>query len=306
MHTAAAACLSQTPCLAHLVHHGLQCFLRTHCSISTSVKVFQTRWPDAGYGKGFPNNCRPLLELVDEWCVHVIQWVGQGVPAEMAKAKADRKITGKRVILHVLRGMRLCGLLSVCMSTATLQRLHDCATPRGQQVARCLSLSERLTLTRAGVRVWWICHGHGRVCVLPGRPLLLTVYDNGVPIIEAPNERARFQALDVWRSNGESSIARSSHTHTHTHTHICRKLPGSSRRLSATRCTCTMALHAHLHSGSGDWRLLYCSSLERHVISDVTDQCIQARLTAHCRGIPSTHTCTIPGRTRTCCPFAFG
>ena len=98
-------------------------------SISPSVKVYQTRWPDAGYGKGFPANCRPLLDLVDEWCVHVIQWVGPGVPAEMAQAKADRKAAGKP-------------------------------------------------------------------------PMLLTVYDNGIPITEAPNERARFQALDVWRSNG--------------------------------------------------------------------------------------------------------
>ena len=31
---------------------------------------------------------------------------------------------------------------------------------------------------------------------------VLQVYDNGVPIIEAPNERVRFQALDVWASNG--------------------------------------------------------------------------------------------------------
>ena len=102
---------------------------RLYRSISPSVKVYQTRWPDAGYGKGFPANCKPLLDLVDEWCVHVIQWVGPGVPAEMAQAKADKKAAGKP-------------------------------------------------------------------------PLLLTVYDNGVPITEAPNERARFQALDVWRSNG--------------------------------------------------------------------------------------------------------
>jgi hypothetical protein len=27
-------------------------------------------------------------------------------------------------------------------------------------------------------------------------------YDNGVPIIESPWERVRFEALDVWGSNG--------------------------------------------------------------------------------------------------------
>lgn len=97
-------------------------------SISPSVRVFQTRWPDSGSGKGFPESCRPLLDLVDEWCAHVIQWVGHGVPAEVVQVKADRKAAGKA--------------------------------------------------------------------------LLVTLYDNGVPIIEAPNERARFQALDVWRGNG--------------------------------------------------------------------------------------------------------
>lgn len=102
--------------------------MQLYHSISGSIKVFQTRWPDAGSGKGFPASCRPLLDLVDEWCAHAIQWVGPGVPEEMAQAKADRRAAGKE--------------------------------------------------------------------------LLLTVYDNGVPITEAPNERARFQALDVWRSNG--------------------------------------------------------------------------------------------------------
>ena len=34
------------------------------------------------------------------------------------------------------------------------------------------------------------------------KPFHATVYDNGVPIIEAPWERLRSQALDVWRSNG--------------------------------------------------------------------------------------------------------
>ena len=37
----------------------------------------------------------------------------------------------------------------------------------------------------------------------PSRPpLIVTIYDNGVPIIEAPWERLRSQPLDVWRSNG--------------------------------------------------------------------------------------------------------
>jgi len=35
-----------------------------------------------------------------------------------------------------------------------------------------------------------------------GRPFHATVYDNGVPIIEAAWERERSQALDVWASNG--------------------------------------------------------------------------------------------------------
>ena len=35
-----------------------------------------------------------------------------------------------------------------------------------------------------------------------GRPLHITVYDNGVPIIESPAERLRTQPLDVWISNG--------------------------------------------------------------------------------------------------------
>lgn len=34
------------------------------------------------------------------------------------------------------------------------------------------------------------------------RPLHITVYDNGVPIIESPWERLRTQPLDVWISNG--------------------------------------------------------------------------------------------------------
>jgi hypothetical protein len=34
------------------------------------------------------------------------------------------------------------------------------------------------------------------------RPLHITVYDNGVPIIESPWERLRTQAIDVWISNG--------------------------------------------------------------------------------------------------------
>ena len=34
-----------------------------------------------------------------------------------------------------------------------------------------------------------------------GRPLHITVYDNGVPIIESPWERLRSQPLDVWISN---------------------------------------------------------------------------------------------------------
>jgi hypothetical protein len=36
-----------------------------------------------------------MLSLVDEWCAHVIQWVGAGVPAEMEQAKADMKAAGK-------------------------------------------------------------------------------------------------------------------------------------------------------------------------------------------------------------------
>jgi hypothetical protein len=35
-----------------------------------------------------------------------------------------------------------------------------------------------------------------------GREFHASVYDNGVPITEAPWERTRFQALDVWASNG--------------------------------------------------------------------------------------------------------
>ena len=97
-------------------------------SISPSVKVYQTRWPDAGSGHGFPANCKPLLSLVDEWVAHAVQWAGPSCPEEMKKAKADRKAAGHNV--------------------------------------------------------------------------LFTVYDNGVPITEAPNERTRFQALDVWGSNG--------------------------------------------------------------------------------------------------------
>ena len=65
-------------------------------SIHPSVKVYQTRWPDSGYGKG-----RPLLDLVDEWCVHVIQWVGAGVPAEIAQAKAERKAAGTPLLMTV-------------------------------------------------------------------------------------------------------------------------------------------------------------------------------------------------------------
>jgi hypothetical protein len=84
-------------------------------SISPSVKVYQTRWPDAGYGKGFPANCDALLRIVDEWCVHVIQWVGPGVPAEMAQAKADREAAGKALLLTVYdNGVPItgvCGLL---------------------------------------------------------------------------------------------------------------------------------------------------------------------------------------------------
>ena len=33
-----------------------------------------------------------------------------------------------------------------------------------------------------------------------GREFHITVYDNGVPIIESPWERTRYQALDVWRA----------------------------------------------------------------------------------------------------------
>ena len=35
-----------------------------------------------------------------------------------------------------------------------------------------------------------------------GRVFHVSVYDNGVPIVEAPWERTRFQSLDVWRTNG--------------------------------------------------------------------------------------------------------
>ena len=55
------------------------------------------------------------------------------------------------------------------------------------------------------------------------RPLHITVYDNGVPIIESPWERLRTQPIDVWISNGTldgtlswysvNSYARSSEDH---------------------------------------------------------------------------------------------
>jgi hypothetical protein len=37
---------------------------------------------------------------------------------------------------------------------------------------------------------------------LRARGVTVTVYDNGIPITEAPWERTRFQALDIWTSNG--------------------------------------------------------------------------------------------------------
>ena len=69
-----------------------------------------------------------LLELVDWWVPHVLQWNSPGVPDTLTQLRAARERDGR--IFHV------------------------------------------------------------------------SVYDNGVPIAEAPWKRTRFQSLDVWRTNG--------------------------------------------------------------------------------------------------------
>jgi hypothetical protein len=72
-----------------------------------------------------------------------------------------------------------------------LIELVDWRVPHVEQW-RTVGVPEVLRSIRASRKA----HGGG------GREFHASVYDNGVPITEAPWERSRFQALDLWGSNG--------------------------------------------------------------------------------------------------------